>query len=64
MPRSGELVSRYTTEGALLGKDLGDEALSIDEAHFIVSRGEDTYLKMLLVDNLMHADLHPGNHEP
>ena len=27
----------------------------------IVSRGEDLYLKMLLVDNLMHADLHPGN---
>ena len=23
--------------------------------------GEDVYLKMLLVDNLMHADLHPGN---
>lgn len=30
-------------------------------AHFIVSRGEDIYLKMLLADNLMHADLHPGN---
>lgn len=30
-------------------------------AHFIVTAGEDTYLKMLLQDNLMHADLHPGN---
>lgn len=30
-------------------------------AHFIVRRGEDMYLKMLLADNLMHADLHPGN---
>jgi len=30
-------------------------------AHYIVTRGEDIYLKMLLVDNLMHADLHPGN---
>ena len=29
-------------------------------AHFVVSRGEDMYLKMLLSDNLMHADLHPG----
>eukprot|EP00611_Tribonema_gayanum_P008652 TRINITY_DN1824_c2_g1_i1.p1 TRINITY_DN1824_c2_g1~~TRINITY_DN1824_c2_g1_i1.p1 ORF type:complete len:579 (+),score=217.37 TRINITY_DN1824_c2_g1_i1:170-1906(+) len=29
--------------------------------HFVVSRGEDMYLKMLLQDNLMHADLHPGN---
>jgi len=33
----------------------------LDLAHFIVSRGEDIYLKMLLQDNLMHADLHPGN---
>ena len=32
-----------------------------DLAHFIVTTGEDTYLKMLLQDNLMHADLHPGN---
>lgn len=30
-------------------------------AHFIVSRGEDLYLKMLIQDNLMHADMHPGN---
>lgn len=30
-------------------------------AHFVVTRGEDLYLKMLLVDGLMHADLHPGN---
>mmetsp|Transcript_17046 Transcript_17046/g.64987 ORF Transcript_17046/g.64987 Transcript_17046/m.64987 type:complete len:485 (-) Transcript_17046:40-1494(-) len=29
--------------------------------HFILQRGEDIYLKMLLRDNLMHADLHPGN---
>ncbi|GMH71689.1 hypothetical protein TL16_g05720 [Triparma laevis f. inornata] len=28
---------------------------------FIVTEGESLYLKMLLVDNLMHADLHPGN---
>ena len=30
-------------------------------AEFIVTTGETLYLKMLLVDNLMHADLHPGN---
>ena len=30
-------------------------------AHFVLSSGVDIYLKMLLVDNLMHADLHPGN---
>lgn len=28
--------------------------------HFIVCAGENVYLKMLLMDNLMHADLHPG----
>lgn len=35
----------------------GDRA----EAHFLIARGEDVYLQMLLVDNFMHADLHPGN---
>ena len=54
----GELVSKYTTEGNMLGG--GESTLSTDDAHFIVSRGEDTYLKMLLVDNLMCApDLRP-----
>lgn len=33
----------------------------LDAAHFIVTRGEDLYLKMLLQDGLMHSDLHPGN---
>lgn len=28
---------------------------------FVVTEGLGVYLKMLLVDNLMHADLHPGN---
>mmetsp|Transcript_25313 Transcript_25313/g.100894 ORF Transcript_25313/g.100894 Transcript_25313/m.100894 type:complete len:219 (-) Transcript_25313:286-942(-) len=28
---------------------------------YLVNRGEDVYLKMLLDDKLMHADLHPGN---
>lgn len=35
--------------------------LLIEMAHFVVTKGEDLYLKMLLQDNLMHADLHPGN---
>ena len=55
----GELVSKYTVEQTL-GLQ-GAASLDPENAHFIVSRGEDTYLKMLLVDNLMHADLHPGN---
>eukprot|EP00519_Triparma_laevis_P001100 CAMPEP_0182514650 /NCGR_PEP_ID=MMETSP1321-20130603/36217_1 /TAXON_ID=91990 /ORGANISM="Bolidomonas sp., Strain RCC1657" /LENGTH=637 /DNA_ID=CAMNT_0024721895 /DNA_START=84 /DNA_END=1994 /DNA_ORIENTATION=+ len=36
-------------------------ALSDHAKEFIVTEGESLYLKMLLVDNLMHADLHPGN---
>lgn len=28
---------------------------------YVVERGEDLYLKMLLIDGLMHADFHPGN---
>merc|ERR1712224_359721 len=32
-----------------------------EQAQFIIARGEDVYLQMLLVDNFMHADLHPGN---
>lgn len=46
----------------------GDEGLSNDSgsipkdmAQFIVTNGVGLYMKMLLVDNLMHADLHPGN---
>ena len=39
----------------------GGAVMASDIAHFIVCRGEDIYLKMLLQDNLMHADLHPGN---
>lgn len=33
----------------------------VELAHFAVIRGEDLYLKMLVEDGLMHADLHPGN---
>jgi len=35
--------------------------VSEDLAAFIVTTGTGIYLKMLLLDNLMHADLHPGN---
>jgi aarF domain-containing kinase len=39
------------------GSDLIPPAM----AKFLVTTGVAMYLKMLLVDNLMHADLHPGN---
>jgi predicted unusual protein kinase regulating ubiquinone biosynthesis (AarF/ABC1/UbiB family) len=35
------------------------DLIPIDLANFIVSTGLGLYLKMLLVDGLMHADLHP-----
>ncbi|CAM9329080.1 unnamed protein product, partial [Hapterophycus canaliculatus] len=38
-------------------RELPDTALG----HFIVTRGEDMWLKMVLNDGLLHADLHPGN---
>lgn len=50
----GEPVSRFTA-GA------GPSLLAPRQRHYIVRRGCDIYLKMLLVDNLMHADMHPGN---
>ena len=39
----------------------GRKQLSAAQRHYIVQRGVDIYYKMLLSDNLMHADLHPGN---
>ncbi|GKY91355.1 hypothetical protein MPSEU_000107700 [Mayamaea pseudoterrestris] len=37
------------------------DLIPLDLAEFIVTTGLGLYLKMLLVDGLMHADLHPGN---
>ena len=39
----------------------GYELMPVRLSKFIVTTGLSLYLKMLLVDNLMHADLHPGN---
>lgn len=48
-----QLMQNPVDQAAIIG--------SIKSAHTLVTRGEDLYLKMLLQDNLMHADLHPGN---
>lgn len=50
----GVPVSQYTTAA-------GRELLTAAQRHLIVIRGVEIYLKMLLHDNLMHADMHPGN---
>jgi aarF domain-containing kinase len=39
----------------------GFELIPLNLAKFLVTTGVSLYLKMLLVDNIMHADLHPGN---
>mmetsp|Transcript_38380 Transcript_38380/g.114962 ORF Transcript_38380/g.114962 Transcript_38380/m.114962 type:complete len:666 (-) Transcript_38380:315-2312(-) len=39
----------------------GHRAMPVPMARFVVGTGVSIYLKMLLLDNLMHADLHPGN---
>lgn len=66
----GRLVSDFTAldlssngKGSNRGERNGriNPRLPVSVAHFIVTRGEDLYLKMLLADGLMHADLHPGN---
>ena len=60
----GESVAQYVEKLSSTKKNddgLSESIKRSDLAHFIVTTGEDTYLKMLLQDNLMHADLHPGN---
>merc|ERR1712008_133850 len=45
------------------GQSIGEakDKLSRGVAQWVVHRGQDVYLKMLLMDGFMHADLHPGN---
>eukprot|EP00934_Nitzschia_sp_Nitz4_P004852 Nitzschia sp. Nitz4//scaffold33_size148984//16272//18304//NITZ4_002911-RA/size148984-snap-gene-0.16-mRNA-1//-1//CDS//3329548376//4842//frame0 len=39
----------------------GYELIPWKEAKFLVTTGVSVYLKMILMDNVLHADLHPGN---
>eukprot|EP01035_Chromulina_nebulosa_P019426 gene19426-25304_t len=58
----GESVAMFSNR--MSDKRKNNEVITHSEmilSHFIVSCGEDVYLKMLLEDNLMHADLHPVN---
>jgi len=54
------VIDKYDDKALQHGK-LGYELIPLDLARFLVTNGLAVYLKMLLVDNLMHADLHPGN---
>lgn len=53
------VIDKYDDKAQQEGKD-GYELIPLDLARFLVTNGLAVYLKMLLVDNLMHADLHPG----
>lgn len=63
----GKIVSKYLDSFDATSKYMGSSAsegntlIPLDEAKFIVTTGVSVYLKMLLLDNVMHADLHPGN---
>ncbi len=55
------LLDKFDDMAERGGSSRGDENIPVPMAKFIVTTGLGIYLKMLLVDNLMHADLHPGN---
>lgn len=63
---SGSLVSRLVQHARKLRKGSSASVSRVDRERaaagaYLVHRGEDVYLKMLLEDRVMHADLHPGN---
>mmetsp|Transcript_30095 Transcript_30095/g.45873 ORF Transcript_30095/g.45873 Transcript_30095/m.45873 type:complete len:699 (-) Transcript_30095:185-2281(-) len=57
-----EEISDDTEDEAMnTQKSTGHQVLPMSMARFIVTTGLSVYLKMLLIDKQMHADLHPGN---
>jgi aarF domain-containing kinase len=54
------VIDQYDRLASEVGLTAGD-VMPVPLAKFIVTTGVALYLKMLIVDNLMHADLHPGN---
>jgi ABC1 atypical kinase-like domain len=59
-----DVLDVYDDEAREMGDDsgvIGSDLIPIELARFIVSVGLSLYLKMLLIDGVMHADLHPGN---
>lgn len=55
------LIDKYEELAEKTGMRAVDESMPVPMVKFIVTTGLGLYLKMLIVDNLMHADLHPGN---
>lgn len=56
-----DILDRYDQEARERGDQRGSDVIPLDMARFIVTTGLSLYLKMLFLDNVMHADLHPGN---
>ncbi|KAL3914780.1 MAG: hypothetical protein SGILL_005959, partial [Bacillariaceae sp.] len=56
-----DILDEYDQEARQQGDQKGSDIIPLDLARFIVTTGLSLYLKMLLLDNVMHADLHPGN---
>lgn len=57
-----DILDEYDEEASCRGMPgKGYDIIPLNMAEFLVTNGVSMYLKMLLVDNVMHADLHPGN---
>ncbi|KAG7365044.1 2-octaprenylphenol hydroxylase [Nitzschia inconspicua] len=56
-----DILDTYDQEARKHGDLQGSDIIPLDLARFIVTTGLSLYLKMLFLDNVMHADLHPGN---
>jgi aarF domain-containing kinase len=59
-PQEGQSPDTWRNNNRIIPVALGHTVIPVQLAKFIVTSGVSLYLKMLLVDNLMHADLHPG----
>ena len=54
------VIDQYDRLASEISLTAGD-VMPVPLAKFIVTTGLALYLKMLIIDNMMHADLHPGN---
>mmetsp|Transcript_24030 Transcript_24030/g.66830 ORF Transcript_24030/g.66830 Transcript_24030/m.66830 type:complete len:537 (-) Transcript_24030:91-1701(-) len=63
IPQALSWAPALIVESFETGRTVGAVQHDLDHktARFLVNRGQDVYLKMLLKDRFMHADLHPGN---
>mmetsp|Transcript_24674 Transcript_24674/g.58714 ORF Transcript_24674/g.58714 Transcript_24674/m.58714 type:complete len:710 (-) Transcript_24674:29-2158(-) len=58
---AAEMVAQEFNLGSIVAKAKAIQPLSQKDATHVVRTGKETYLQMLLADNFIHADMHPGN---